>query len=149
MRAVIQRTARASVTVDESVTGAIGPGLVVFLGIHPQDGDKEIRWMAEKIINLRIFEDDEGKMNRSIADTGGEILIVSQFTLYGDCRKGRRPGYSAAAPPEIAEPLYQAFVQEIARQGIRTATGVFQASMQVELVNDGPVTLLIDSDKNF
>jgi len=149
MRAVIQRTTRASVTVDENVTGAIGPGLVVFLGIHPQDGDKEIRWMAEKIVNLRIFEDDEGKMNRSLADTGGEILIVSQFTLYGDCRKGRRPGYSTAAPPEIAEPLYQAFVGEVARQGIRTATGVFQASMQVELVNDGPVTLLIDSDKNF
>lgn len=149
MRAVVQRTTRARVTVDATVTGAIGPGLVVFLGIHSRDGDKEIRWMAEKIINLRIFEDDEGRMNRSLADNGGEILIVSQFTLYGDCRKGRRPGYSTAAPPEMAEPLYQAFVMEIARQGIRTATGVFQASMQVELVNDGPVTLLIDSEKNF
>ena len=149
MRAVVQRTTRASVTVDETVTGDIGAGLVVFLGIHPQDDDKEIRWMADKIVNLRIFEDDEGKMNRSLADTGGEMLIVSQFTLYGDCRKGRRPGYSTAAPPEIAEPLYQAFVGEIERLGIRTATGVFQASMQVELVNDGPVTLLIDSEKNF
>jgi len=149
MRAVVQRTARAGVTVDGATTGAIGPGLVVFLGIHPQDGAEEIRRMAEKIIHLRIFEDEEGKMNRSLADTGGEMLIVSQFTLYGDCRKGRRPGYSAAAPPEIAEPLYEAFVTEVQRRGVRTATGVFQASMQVELVNDGPVTLLIDSDKTF
>jgi len=105
--------------------------------------------MADKIVNLRIFEDEAGKMNRSLVDTGGEMLIVSQFTLYGDCRKGRRPGYSTAAPPEIAEPLYQMFVAEVERQGIGTATGVFQASMQVELVNDGPVTLLIDSDKIF
>lgn len=149
MRAVVQRTARASVTVGDTVTGAIGPGLVVFLGIHPQDGEREIRWMADKIANLRIFEDDGGKMNRSLRDTDGEMLIVSQFTLYGDCRKGRRPGYSTAAPPEKAEPLYQDFVVEIERQGIRAATGVFQASMQVELVNDGPVTLLIDSDKVF
>ncbi len=149
MRAVVQRTTKASVTVDSMVTGAIGPGLVVFLGIHADDGPKEIRWMAEKIINLRIFEDNEGKMNRSLADTDGEMLIVSQFTLYGDCRKGRRPGYSTAAPPTIAEPLYQRFIQEVATQGVRTATGTFQASMQVELVNDGPVTLLLDSEKNF
>jgi len=149
MRAVVQRAARASVTANGITTGTIGPGLVILLGIHPEDTDREIRWMADKIVNLRIFEDEAGKMNRSLVDTGGEMLIVSQFTLYGDCRKGRRPGYSTAAPPEIAEPLYQMFVAEVERQGIGTATGVFQASMQVELVNDGPVTLLIDSDKIF
>lgn len=149
MRAVIQRTTRASVTVNGTTTGSIGPGLVVLLGIHPGDGPAEIQWMAEKIINLRIFEDDDGKMNRSLADTGGEMLIVSQFTLYGDCRKGRRPGYSAAAPPDIAEPLYRSFVEQVSRRGIRTATGMFQAAMQLELVNDGPVTLLLDSDKAF
>lgn len=149
MRAVVQRTARASVAVDGATIGAIGPGLVVLLGIHPNDGPGEIQWLAEKIINLRIFEDDEGKMNRSLADTGGEMLVVSQFTLYGDCRKGRRPGYSAAAPPEIAEPLYQAFIAELRRRGISPATGMFQATMQLELVNDGPVTLLLDSEKLF
>lgn len=149
MRAVIQRTTRASVTIDGKTTGSIGPGLVVLLGIHPEDGAKEIRWMADKIINLRIFEDDEGKMNRSLADTGGEMLIVSQFTLYGDCRKGRRPGYSSAAPPDIAEPLYHTFVEEITSRGIPAATGTFQAAMEVTLVNDGPVTLLLDSQKTF
>jgi D-tyrosyl-tRNA(Tyr) deacylase len=149
MRAVVQRTARASVTVNGAITGSIGPGLVVLLGIHPQDGPAEIQWMADKIINLRVFEDDDGKMNRSLADTGGEMLIVSQFTLYGDCRKGRRPGYSAAAPPDIAEPLYCSFVEQVSRRGIRAATGMFQAAMQLELVNDGPVTLLLDSEKNF
>lgn len=149
MRAVVQRTTQAQVTVDNRVTGKIGPGLVVLLGIHGNDGAKEITWMADKIINLRIFEDDEGKMNRSLADTGGEMLIVSQFTLYGDCRKGRRPGYSNAAPPEIAESLYLQFVGEVESRGISVGTGTFQAMMQVELVNDGPVTLLLDSDKNF
>lgn len=149
MRAVVQRTTRASVTVDGAITGSIGPGLVVLLGIHQKDGPEEIQWMAGKIINLRIFEDDDGKMNRSLADTAGEMLIVSQFTLYGDCRKGRRPGYSTAAQPDIAEPLYLRFVEEVAKQGIRTATGKFQASMQVELINDGPVTLLLDSEKTF
>jgi D-aminoacyl-tRNA deacylase len=149
MRAVVQRAAKAKVSVDGKTTGEIGPGLVVLLGIHPQDGDREIRWMADKITNLRIFADDEDKMNRSLIDTGGEMLVVSQFTLYGDCRKGRRPGYSAAAPPEIAESLYLEFVAAVAELGVRTATGIFQASMQVELVNDGPVTLLLDSDKAF
>lgn len=149
MRAVVQRATRASVTSDGAVTGAIGPGLVVLLGIQAGDGEHEIRWMAEKISNLRIFDDGEGKMNRSLLDTGGAMLIVSQFTLYGDCRKGRRPGYSAAAPPQVAEPLYRAFVAAIERLGIETGTGIFQASMQVELVNDGPVTLLLDSDKVF
>lgn len=134
---------------ENRVAGKIGPGLVVLLGIHGKDGAKEIQWMADKIINLRIFEDDEGKMNRSLIDTGGEMLIVSQFTLYGDCRKGRRPGYSNAAPPEIAESLYLQFVDEVESRGITVGTGTFQAMMQVELVNDGPVTLLLDSDKNF
>ncbi|MFV0437356.1 MAG: D-aminoacyl-tRNA deacylase [Desulfopila sp.] len=149
MRAVVQRAAKARVTAEGTAVGAIGSGMVVLLGIHPDDGEREIRWMADKIVNLRIFADEKGKMNRSLKETGGEMLVVSQFTLYADCRKGRRPGYSAAAPPEIAEGLYHAFVTEIKRQGIRTATGIFQASMQVALVNDGPVTLLLDSAKHF
>ncbi len=149
MRAVIQRSHQASVTVEGTIIGAISSGLVVFLGIQEQDNEQTIKWMADKIIHLRIFEDGDGKMNRSLAETGGEMLIVSQFTLYGDCRKGRRPGYSGAARPETAEPLYEKFVRYIENQGIVTATGKFQASMQVQLINDGPVTLLIDSDKTF
>ncbi len=149
MRAVIQRTTEASVTVNNRVEGTIGHGLVVLLGIHPEDGPAEVTWMADKVINLRIFEDDEGKMNRSLKDIDGEMLIVSQFTLYGDCRKGRRPGYSSAAPPAIAEPLYQQFVEAVQSRGITLATGTFQASMQVRLINDGPVTLMLDSQKNF
>ncbi|RPH43443.1 MAG: D-tyrosyl-tRNA(Tyr) deacylase [Desulfobulbaceae bacterium] len=149
MRAVVQRVSRASVHVDQHLTGSIDNGLVVFLGIHPNDGPGEIQWMADKIIHLRIFNDEEGKMNRSLLDLGKEMLIISQFTLYGDCRKGRRPGYSDAAPPNLAEPIYQRFVGEVQRRGISVATGRFQASMEVELVNDGPVTLLIDSEKRF
>ncbi len=149
MRAVVQRSAHASVSINGEVSASIESGLVVLLGIHPQDGPKEIQWLADKIINLRIFEDDNGKMNKSLADIGSEMLIVSQFTLYGDCRKGRRPGYSTAAPPELAEPLYLKFVEEVKLRGIRAATGTFQANMQVQLINDGPVTLLLDSEKNF
>jgi D-tyrosyl-tRNA(Tyr) deacylase len=149
MRAVVQRSANASVSINGTVSASIESGLVVLLGIHPQDGPKELQWLADKIINLRIFEDDDGKMNRSLTDIGAEMLIVSQFTLYGDCRKGRRPGYSTAAPPEIAEPLYLKFVDEVKSRGIRVATGTFQASMQVQLINDGPVTLLLDSEKIF
>ena len=149
MRAVIQRVSSASVTVSSEITGEIGPGLLVFLGIHHDDGDQEIQWMAEKVSNLRIFEDDAGKMNRSLIDTGGAMLVVSQFTLYGDCRKGRRPGYSAAAPPEHANALYQQFITNIAESGIEIASGKFQAHMDVSLVNDGPVTLLLDSNKTF
>lgn len=149
MRAVIQRVSRASVTVNSEITGAIEAGLLVFLGVHGEDGEKEIKWLSEKIINLRIFEDEQGKMNRSLLDTGGAILIVSQFTLYGDCRKGRRPGYSAAASPDHAKTLYQKFIQSIKQMGIRTASGTFQAHMDVALVNDGPVTLLLDSSKTF
>ena len=135
--------------VNGSEIGSIGQGLVVLLGIHRDDGIDTIGWMADKIINLRIFADEDGKMNRSLADINAEMLIVSQFTLYGDCRKGRRPGYSEAAAPEIAEPLYNRFITEINGRGISTAAGQFQAMMQVALINDGPVTLLIDSARKF
>ncbi len=149
MRAVIQRVSRASVTVDTKITGAIEGGLLIFLGVHGDDGEKEIKWLSEKIANLRIFEDEQAKMNRSLLDTGGAMLIVSQFTLYGDCRKGRRPGYSAAAAPDHAKTVYQKFIQSIKQMGIHTASGTFQAHMDVALVNDGPVTLLLDSSKTF
>jgi D-tyrosyl-tRNA(Tyr) deacylase len=147
MRAVIQRVSRASVRINENTTGQIGHGLVVLLGIRTEDTTRDLQWLADKIVHLRIFGDDEGKMNRSLADIDGEMLIVSQFTIYGDCRKGRRPGYSNAAPPEIAEPLYQQFIEAVASQQISVATGTFRAAMEVELVNDGPVTLLLDSEK--
>ena len=149
MRAVVQRVSRASVTVDTEITGRIGPGILVLLGVHQDDGEKEVKWLVDKIINLRIFEDEAGKMNHSLLDTGGAMLIVSQFTLYGDCRKGRRPGYSTAAPPEKAEALYQGFINEVKRRNVTAANGRFQAHMGVELVNDGPVTLLLDSSKLF
>ena len=145
MRSVVQRVSRAQVTIDQEGGGTIGPGVVVLLGIHKDDSEKEAQWLADKIVGLRIFEDDKGLMNRSLLDVGGEMLIVSQFTLYGDCRKGRRPGYSSAARPEIAEPLYEHFIHMVQQQGVTTATGRFQAMMQVELINDGPVTLLLDS----
>jgi len=149
MRAVIQRVKHASVDVDGIRTGSISKGIVTFLGIQRNDEAKEIGWMAEKIINLRIFPDPDGKMNISLADINAEMLIVSQFTLYGDCRKGRRPGYSEAAAPEIAEHIYNRFVDEVRKKGIHAATVRFQAMMDVTLVNDGPVTLLLDSEKNF
>jgi D-tyrosyl-tRNA(Tyr) deacylase len=149
MRAVVQRVSRASVTVNGQTSGVIKRGLVILLGITHQDRDKDTKWLAEKVTHLRIFEDDKGKMNRSLTDIGGEMLIISQFTLFGDCRKGRRPGFSDAAPPEIAEQIYLQFVEEVRGKGIKTATGIFQAEMQVELVNDGPVTLLLDSEKKF
>lgn len=149
MRSVVQRVSKASVSVDGEIIGQIGRGLLVLLGIHGEDQKREIEWMAEKVVNLRIFEDHEGKMNLSIRDIKAKMLIVSQFTLYGDCRKGRRPGYSHAAAPEIAEPLYGQFIAKIEQIGIETASGKFGAMMDVELVNDGPVTLLLDSDKRF
>lgn len=149
MRAVVQRASKASVTINGQETGKIEAGLVVLLGIHPDDTPKEVDWMADKLIHLRIFADSDGKMNLSATDIGADMLIVSQFTLYGDCRKGRRPGYSAAAPPDIAEPIYQELVAAVRQRGIHVETGTFQAEMQVELVNDGPVTLLLDSEKNF
>ncbi len=149
MRAVIQRVSRASVKIDGRTQGFIQHGMLVLLGIRAGDTTTDLQWLAEKVINLRIFEDQEGKMNRSLTDFDGEMLIISQFTLYGDCRKGRRPGFSSAAPPEIAEPLYQQFIEEVRNRQVKVATGIFQATMEVELVNDGPVTLLLDSEKQF
>ena len=149
MRAVVQRVSKAAVDIGGITTAPIGRGLVILLGIRRGDSSVDLTWMADKIIHLRIFPDGDGKMNISLADMGGEMLIVSQFTLYGDCRKGRRPGFSMAAPPEIAEPLYNQFIEEVRKLGIPAATGTFQAEMAVELVNDGPVTLLLDSEKTF
>lgn len=149
MRAVVQRVVRAGIDISGATTATIGRGLVILLGIQSRDSDTDLRWMADKIIHLRIFPDEAGKMNTSLADTGGEMLIISQFTLYGDCRKGRRPGFSAAATPEIAEPMYYKFIEEVKQRGIRVATGTFQADMAVDLINDGPVTLLLDSEKTF
>lgn len=149
MRAVIQRVKQASVTVDGEKVGSINKGLLLFLGVHRHDGEKELAWMVDKVINLRLFEDQDGKMNLSLADIDGEILIVSQFTLYGDCRKGRRPGFSQAAPPKQAQVLYEKFITAVQQKGLTTASGTFQAMMDVALVNDGPVTLLLDSAKIF
>lgn len=149
MRAVVQRVSRAEVRVGERVTGAIGSGLLVLVGAHRDDTGTDVSWLADKLVNLRIFEDSQGLMNRSLLDTGGEMLIVSQFTLLGDCRKGRRPSWSTAAPPEMARELYLQLVAAVGRHGIRTATGEFQAMMAVQLINDGPVTILLDSQKNF
>lgn len=149
MRAVIQRVRRASVTIDGTIHGEIYRGMVVLLGIHANDTLTDLQWLAEKIVNLRIFDDPQGKMNLSLADIDGAMLIISQFTLYGDCRKGRRPGFSSAAPPETAEPLYRRFIEEIQKKQVKVATGIFQAVMDVELVNEGPVTLLLDSEKQF
>ena len=144
MRAVLQRVRQARVRVGDEVTGEIGPGLLVLLGVAQGDTPEQARWLAEKVVGLRIFQDGEGKMNRDVAEAGGAVLVVSQFTLYGDCRKGRRPSFIEAAPPEIAVPLYEAFVAAVRAQGVRTATGRFGAMMQVELVNDGPVTILVE-----
>jgi D-tyrosyl-tRNA(Tyr) deacylase len=145
MRAVVQRVSRARVVIGAEVTGEIGRGLLVLLGVATTDTPEQARWLAEKLVGLRIFEDAEGKMNLGLADVGGAMLIVSQFTLYGDCRKGRRPSFIDAAPPETAIPLYEGFINDVKAQGVRTATGRFGAMMQVELVNDGPVTLILDS----
>ncbi len=145
MKAVIQRVQKASVTINNNVTGQINKGILLLLGICADDSEKDIRWLAGKVSSLRIFPDNDGKMNLSLLDSGGEILVVSQFTLYGDCRKGRRPGFSEAAPPEIAEPLYEKFIEEVRALNIPTATGVFGADMQVALVNDGPVTFIVDT----
>ena len=132
-------------TVERELVGEIGRGMLVLVGIGTEDGEEQVQQMVEKLVGLRIFEDDEGKMNRSLADVHGEMLVVSQFTLWGDCRKGRRPSFTSAAPPELAEPLYESFVERVAEQGIRVATGQFAAQMDVALVNDGPVTLVLES----
>jgi D-tyrosyl-tRNA(Tyr) deacylase len=145
MRVVIQRVSRARVTVGGEVTGEVGRGLLVLLGVTHGDTIDAARWLAEKTVGLRVFADDEGKMNRSVADVGGGVLVVSQFTLYGDASKGRRPSFVAAAPPEVAVPLYEAFVEAVRALGVPVATGRFGAMMDVELVNDGPVTLILDS----
>jgi len=149
MRACVQRVRRASVTVGDEVCGQIGRGLLVLLGVAGDDTPDDVRQLAEKITALRIFTDEAGLMNRSRIDIGGAMLVVSQFTLLGDCRRGRRPSFTAAAPPELAASLYEQFVQHVAEQGVSTATGRFRADMDVELVNEGPVTLLLDSRKNF
>ena len=145
MRAVVQRVSSASVDVGDERVGEIDAGLIVLLGVADGDEAKDARWMAEKIVSLRIFEDDAGKMNLSLEDTGGSLLAVSQFTLLGDCRKGRRPSFVKAARPELAEELYQEFVSAVKGLGVSTATGRFQAHMAVSLVNDGPVTILVES----
>lgn len=149
MRAVVQRVTRASVTVDGKLNGEIGSGLVVLVGIARDDTKVEAAYLVDKIANLRIFDDEEGKMNLSVKDIEGALLIVSQFTLYGDARRGLRPSWIDAAPPEVAEPLYDFFVRQAQSVIDEVATGTFQAMMQVELVNDGPVTILLDSSKLF
>lgn len=145
MRLLIQRVSRSSVTIEGRLEAEIGPGLLVLVGIATPDGPAQADYLAEKLVNLRVFSDNEGRMNRSALETNGAILLVSQFTLYGDCRKGRRPGFDAAAPPALARELYEYFVKKVGEKGLVTRSGVFQAHMQVELVNDGPVTLLLES----
>ncbi len=149
MRAVVQLVSAAKVTVNNKTTGQIGAGLLVLLGVSQDDTEADAAYLADKIVHLRIFQDDQGLMNRSVAEVGGEILVVSQFTLFGDCRKGRRPSYSKAAPPDRAKRLYELFAGEVRKKGIPVAKGEFQAMMQVSLVNNGPVTLLLDSKKVF
>jgi D-aminoacyl-tRNA deacylase len=149
MRAVVQRVKKAKVMVDGSVKGSINEGLLVYLGVHADDAEKDCKYTADKIINLRIFEDENGKMNKSLIDTKGEILVISQFTLFGDTRKGRRPSYNEAAPPEKGNNLYLKTVKMIRDIGIKTETGDFGAKMEVDYINAGPVTLLVDSFKIF
>lgn len=149
MRAVIQRVKGAKVEVDGEVVGKIKQGYLVLLGVRKDDTEEDVRYLADKVIGLRIFEDETGKMNLSISDVKGEILAVSQFTLYGDCRKGRRPSFDEAAQPEVAERLYELFVEEIRKSGIKVETGRFCALMDVYLINSGPVTILLDSRKIF
>lgn len=145
MRAVVQRVSSARVTVEQKMTGEIGAGLLVLLGVSKTDTAADADFLAAKIAHLRIFSDEAGKMNRSLIETGGAMLVVSQFTLYGDTRKGRRPGFDQAAPPEQARALYESFVAAARRTGVHVETGIFQASMAVELVNDGPVTFMVES----
>jgi D-tyrosyl-tRNA(Tyr) deacylase len=146
MRAVIQRVSEASVTIDGQTVGRIGRGLLVLLGVGQDDAEADARWLAEKVVKLRIFEDEAGKMNRDLAEVNGALLVVSQFTLYGDCRKGRRPTFIAAAQPDKAIPLYEAFLQAARELGVPVETGRFGAMMRVSLINDGPVTLILESE---
>ncbi|MDY0041887.1 MAG: D-aminoacyl-tRNA deacylase [Desulforhabdus sp.] len=149
MRAVVQRVVEAYVRIDDIEVGRIGKGIVVFLGVGREDRPEDARSLADKIVHLRIFPDQNDKMNRSVSEVNGGVLAVSQFTLWGDCRKGRRPSYIDAAPPEQARPLYEAFIDQLHRFSLPVATGEFQAMMQVHLINDGPVTLLLDTEKRF
>lgn len=145
MRAVIQRVSRASVTVEGEIVGEIGRGMLVLLGVTHSDTSRQVEQLAEKIVGLRIFDDEAGKMNLALADVGGAMLVVSQFTLLGDCRRGRRPSYTEAARPELANQLYEEFIEAVRRQNVTVATGQFRTHMDVALVNDGPVTLIVDS----
>lgn len=145
MRVVVQRALRAAVAVDGTIVGKIGPGMLVLLAAAKEDGPEQIRWMSEKLVGLRIFSDHEGKMNLSLPQVNGEMLIVSQFTLYGDCRKGKRPSYAGAAAPQEAEGVYRKFIDAVRALNVPVAEGVFGAMMEVELVNNGPVTLILDS----
>ncbi len=147
MKIVVQRVKHASVWVDQREVAKIGRGLLILAGIQHTDTEKDVEWMAEKCVHLRIFENENGKMDNSVLNIGGEILIVSQFTLLGDCQRGRRPDFTQAAGSEKAKPLYEKFVEEIRKKGVRTQTGIFQAQMEVHLVNEGPVTLILDSKK--
>jgi D-aminoacyl-tRNA deacylase len=149
MRAVIQRVKEARVEVEGEIVGRIGEGILIFLGIRKDDTQDDIEYLVDKVLGLRIFDDDAGKMNLSIAEVKGEILVVSQFTLYGDCRKGRRPSFDEAASPDMAEGLYDLFVKEVKKRGIKVQTGKFRALMDIHLVNSGPVTILLDSRKMF
>jgi D-tyrosyl-tRNA(Tyr) deacylase len=149
MRAVVQRVSRAKVTVNDWISGEIGLGLLVLLGVGHEDTESDVNYLAEKITGLRIFQDNDGKMNLSVQDVGGSVLAVSQFTLYGDVRRGKRPSFDDAAPPDLARRLYELFVQKIQAAGVRCETGRFQEMMQVDLVNEGPVTILLDSHKAF
>jgi len=149
MRAVVQRVSQARVEVDGQIAGAIGPGLAVLVGLHRSDTENDLAWMVDKILHLRIFDDEQGVMNRSLADVGGELLVVSQFTLHGDCRKGRRPSWNGAAPPELARPLYDRFLALCRARTVAVQAGVFQADMALTLTNSGPVTILLDSHKTF
>lgn len=147
MRAVLTRVGSASVSIDGQVVGSIGRGFLILLGIGPSDGESQCRYLAEKVLGLRIFEDENGKMNLGLADVGGQVLVVSQFTLYGNCRKGRRPSFTDAAPPELGNRMYERFLEICAELGYPPQHGIFGADMQVESVNDGPVTLILDTEQ--
>jgi D-tyrosyl-tRNA(Tyr) deacylase len=145
MKIVAQRVSRSSVSVDSKIIGEIGPGLCILIGVAPGDTENEAVWTADRITDLRVFEDRDGKMNRSLLETGGEALVVSQFTLYADCRKGRRPSFSGAASPDIAKALYEAFARRMGERGVAVRTGIFGADMKVEITNEGPVTIILDT----